>query len=239
MTKNKSRTKSRKKSRSNKRKKTNKKIGLDKCLKYLNNPMMVLTTPPTCYNLLDFPNEKSSFKINLGANYQHFKSLFPKKLAITDKIQVLKNDQLFVPHKLKNELKRGPPMGYTLTPIHFKDTNNYYVLVGDNFLHDWEIFIPPGNYQVHDSIKITKKIKDLLVDKLNIRIDYYYHPINYGPKPNTIHYDWWQSWLIYQKIKNNGKFQRESLVNKSLEKILRNDKEYKIFVKKYKTSLLK
>lgn len=211
-------------------------VTLTECLKHLNNPRLDKSPPKICYKKLDFPDEKKVFQIGNGSSYLFFKELFPKQISITDSMVVYDDLKIYVPDNLKDELLKKMTR-FVIIPINFKNSDNYYAILLDNRNQEWQIFIPPGNQQIKNHDKLEIKIRTLIDEHLKMPVRYFYESIQYRPKPDTVHYDFWPSWIIYQRIKKTT--QREIMVNDALEQILRNSSEYVDFITKYKNYLSK
>jgi hypothetical protein len=175
-------------------------------------------------------------EISPGPTYMFFKEQFPKLISISEPITVYDDMKMWVPDNIKTSLAKKSTK-FTIIPINFKNTNNYYAILLDNKNQEWQIFIPPGNYQVKNHNKIEIKIRSLIDEHLKIPVRYFYESIQYQPKPNTRHFDFWPSWIIYQRIKKTQ--QRETMVNDALEKLLLNSPEYSNFIEQYQTYLSK
>lgn len=199
---------------------------LNQCINILNHPERRIKPPPkSCYKLLRFSNEEyQGQEIEPGPNFEFIQDLYPQQVKLTSTIVVHPKNKLFVNHDFKNEMKRI--IGFTITPIRIKDTDLFLALLGDNVLHDFELFIPPGNDNFPNIHKVSMKIKKLLTKKLKIPVHYFYMPIRYHPKVNTIDYPFWSSYLIHQKIKYYGRKKREQLVNKALIDVVTSTPEY-------------
>jgi len=214
----------------------NKDVVLQQCLDHLNHPDMDNLPPKICYNKLDFPNDVKSVEIPPGPSYMFFKEQFPKLISISEPITVYDDMKMWIPDNIKTSLAKKSTR-FTIIPINFKNTQNYYAILLDNKNQEWQIFIPPGNHQVNNHCKIEIKIRSLIDEHLKIPVRYFYECIQYQPKPNTFHFDFWPSWIIYQRIKKTQ--QREVMVNDALEKLLRKSPEYTDFINQYQLYLSK
>ena len=209
---------------------------LTECLKHLNNPYVDKTPPKICYNKLDFPNDKQINQIGSGPSHLFFKEAFPKLITVSEKMVVHNDMKINVPDDLRDFLVKTK-YHFVIIPINFKDTNNYYAILLDNKNQEWQIFIPPGNKEIPNNDKLEVKIRTLIDDHLKLPVRYFYECIKYKPKPNTVHFDYWPSWIIYQRIKKSE--QREIMVNSALEKLLRKSPEYTKFIKDFNLFLTK
>lgn len=201
------------------------KVLLDKCLKYIYDIGFMGEVDNECYKVLTFPNNPRVGK-KIVSNIKFYNN-FGKRVKITSPIKIIRH-KLIVPKELKNELKEHKSM--TITPI-ICDNKKYYGLLQDVKYDTWQLFTLPGTNNPKSSF-IENSIIDLIENKFKFEIDLFYGFIKYLPKPNTYHYDWWSSWVIYQSIKYPG-LEREILVNKALALLLHNDPSYNKFIKSF------
>lgn len=217
------------------------KASVGECIKYLRHPDPRVSPPVKCYKILDFPDEPGDMRITPGPHYEFFRKLLGSKIAIADIITVdksLQSPTTILSHKRKilKQIKGGGSRRYLIIPLYFPTTNNYYGVLYDRREKEVEFFIPPGSRKEVGDDKLELKFRGLLIDRLQLPIEFFYYNISNAPKPGTYHADFWSSWLIMQKILKAT--DRESLVNLALEKLLLKSKDYTNFTKKYTNFIL-
>ena len=204
-------------------------LSLEKCIKLLKNRE---DDPPlSCYKLLDFPKEPRDKRIKPGPHYIFLQRLFgSSKIGITKAIRVESQHKIWVPPNFHRSLQYHHQR-YLLIPVQFRNSKDNYAILYDKRKKELEVFIPPGTKPVKNHQKLELKFRDLFVNRLRVPLQLFYHSITYGPPPNTLHADFWPSWLIVKRIKTG--LERELLVNKALENILTQTPEYSKFVQEF------
>lgn len=220
-----------------KTKSKSKKATLDSCLNHLHNPDMDNQPPLQCYKLLEFPKEPRNTLIKPGPNYEYLVKLHSKNTVIGPKLTVDPNNlKIYVPPKFRDKLKKLIQR-YVIIPIHFKSSSNTYAILMDKNMVEFQIFLPPGNKKIKNHSKLELKLRSLFTKRLNIPTIFFYHTITYTPPNDSLHADFWPSWIIHKRIQKAE--DRERLVNSALEKILKGDPTYKKFIKDFTKYLIK
>ena len=172
-------------------------------------------------------------RIKSGPHYKYLQKLIgSSKLAITDTININSNVKLDnkESQKIHDQIIKKPQR-YTIIPLYFPTTKNYYGVLYDKKAKEIEFFIPPGSGKERNDRSLELKFRELLINQMRLPTEFFYYHISNAPKKGTYHADFWSSWLIVQKILKAT--DRESLVNYALEKILKKSEDYTKFTKNY------
>ncbi len=216
---------------------------LDKCLKLLHKMGdSNVKVPTNCYQMLKFPDRRRKTK-PIKSKIQHldyFTKLFPNKIMITDAIKVTSSSssrcthkghispKLFVPNKLQHQLQDSTKR-FKLIPWIIQ--SQIYALLFDSKYGIWMSFRLPSEFKTQPKSlhQAEARIINLMTNVLKQPVEIFYSNIEYEPPSTSYDYHWWPSWIIYLYIKQNKPEERETLVNKALEALVKETATYRKF----------
>ena len=198
-------------------------MSLDECLRYLSKNDMDVKIPLVCYEKINFPNRKGDLHLKPGKYYPFYKTL-SSDVHLASEIVVYPDLKFKIPTHLKDQLQHKQ----VIIPIIIGD--NYQGLLKNG--NNWTMFVLPGSHPIANQDKMEQKILKLLKEKLGLLVNLFYQSIKYKPKEDSFDYPWWPSWLINIQMKS-FKSDRESIINKGLEKLLTDHADYQNFVNNF------